>query len=279
MRYVECPRDAWQGLGQVIPTPRKAAFLSALLEAGFQHLDCGSFVSPKAVPQMADTEAVLEALPDTTADVLCIIANHQGLERALKAEKVTSVGYPLSLSDTFQRRNTKRSLEESWAFVEETCASAGRLRFVVYLSMGFGNPYGDPWEPALVLEAVARLRELGVRDIALADTYGQADAARVGAVTRAVVQQFGAADLGVHLHARAENAVALALAALGAGITWLEGALGGVGGCPFAGDDLIGNLPSEQVLPLLEGTGIDLARVPELTRAALELQNKYRLER
>jgi hydroxymethylglutaryl-CoA lyase len=274
-RFVECPRDAWQGLTRFIPTERKIAFLTALLEAGFRDLDCGSFVSPKAVPQMADTEAVLDGLPQTDADLLCIVANEKGLERALNAPRVTSVGYPLSISDTFQRRNTNRGLEDSWALVEEMRAGAGRLRFVVYVSMGFGNPYGDPWDETILLEAVARLRGLGVRDIALADTYGQADAARVGAVTRAVVERFGAPDLGVHLHARGEYAASLMMAARSAGVTWFEGALGGVGGCPFAGDELVGNLPSEIVLPLLEGTGVDGSQVPVLARRALELRAEF----
>jgi hydroxymethylglutaryl-CoA lyase len=274
-RFVECPRDAWQGLTRFIPTERKVAFLAALLEAGFRDLDCGSFVSPRAVPQMADTEAVLEALPETSADLLCIVANEQGLERALNAPRVTSVGYPLSLSDTFQRRNTNRGIKDSWGLVEAMRGGAGRLRFVVYVSMGFGNPYGDPWDETLVLEAVARLREIGVQEIALADTYGQADEARVKSVVGAVVRRFGAASLGVHLHARVEHGRGLARAALDSGVTWLEGALGGVGGCPFAGDALVGNLASESVLPLLEGVGVDGTRVAELTRWALELRSEF----
>jgi hydroxymethylglutaryl-CoA lyase len=252
--YVECPRDAWQGLAHFIPTAKKVAFLINLLEAGFKNLDCGSFVSPKTVPQMADTEAVLELLPETDADLLCIVANPQGLARAKACGRVTSVGYPLSLSETFQRRNTNRSLEDSWELVQEMHTHAEDLRLVVYLSMGFGNPYGDAWDVGLVHDGVARLRTIGVKHIALADTYGQADVKRVFEVVKAVTTQFGTADIGVHLHARAEDARALAQAALSAGALWLEGALGGVGGCPFAGDALVGNLPTELVLPLLTTT-------------------------
>jgi hydroxymethylglutaryl-CoA lyase len=272
--YVECPRDAWQGLAHVIPTSQKVKFLTALLKAGFTNLDCGSFVSPKAMPQMADTEAVLEALPETHADLLCIIANAQGLARAKACGRVTSVGYPLSISDTFQRRNTKRSLEDSWVLVEEIHASAEHLRLVVYLSMGFGNPYGDAWDKALVLESVARLRQIGVNHIVLADTYGQADSSRVFDVVRDVVDQSGTAKIGVHLHAKAENALLLARTALHAGATWLEGAFGGIGGCPFAGDELVGNLPTEVVLPFLLSlmeTTINLESLPALHKQALEI--------
>jgi hydroxymethylglutaryl-CoA lyase len=272
LRWVECPRDAWQGLPGFIPTERKVEFLTSLLYAGFRSLDCGSFVSAKAVPQMADTEAVLAALPAVEgADYLCIVANERGLERALASERVTSVGYPLSLSDTFQSRNSGRSLDESWRLVQHLLAEASGKRLVVYLSMGFGNPYGDPWSPEAVVEAVERLRGIGVREVALADTLGQANATRVTTVVGAVVERFGPADLGVHLHSRPENARALALAAVDAGVTWLEGALGGTGGCPFAADELVGNLPTEVVLPALSERGLDAGvESRDLDRVALE---------
>jgi hydroxymethylglutaryl-CoA lyase len=278
--YVECPRDSWQGLTRLIPTARKLEHLNALLDAGFRQLDCGSFVSAKAVPQMVDTEAVLDGLPALPdADYLCIIANQRGLERALETPRVTSVGYPLSISDTFQKRNSNRSLADSWALVQELLGQSGRLRFVVYVSMGFGNPYGDPWDASIVLEAVSRLREIGVHEIALADTYGQADAERVRDVTRAVAEQFGPDGLGVHLHARPEHAASLVQAALESGIRWLEGALGGVGGCPFAGDDLVGNLPTETVLDVLErhglAVGVDRSRLPALISSARSIQDEF----
>jgi hydroxymethylglutaryl-CoA lyase len=275
MTYVECPRDAWQGIKQFIPTQQKISHLTKLLEAGFTHLDCGSFVSSSAIPQMADTENVLSALPETNADLLCIIANQKGLTRALACQKVSSVGYPLSISDTFQQRNTNRSLENSWALVEEIKSRAEHLRLVIYLSMGFGNPYNDPWNAQIVLESIVRLREIGIQNIVLADTYGIADATRVFEITKAVIKQFGIQGIGVHLHARAEHAVHLAQAALSAGTTWLEGTLGGIGGCPFAGDDLIGNLPTELILPLMPHK-INLESIPELTRNALEIQTTYK---
>ncbi|GAA6733166.1 hydroxymethylglutaryl-CoA lyase [Thermus oshimai] len=281
IRYVECPRDAWQGFRRFIPTEEKVAFLKALLEAGFRHLDLTSFVSPKWVPQMADAEEVLAALPPPQGRTyLAIVANEKGLERALRAKNLTHVGYPLSLSETFQRRNTNRGLEESWPLVEAMAKGVeGRLGLVVYLSMAFGNPYGDPWDVGMVVEAVARLRALGVREIALADTYGVADAGRIREVLGAVVERFGPEGIGAHLHARREEAWEKAEAALEAGVLWLEGALAGVGGCPFAGDELVGNLPTELLLPHLEArglaTGVDLARLPALAGEAARLRALY----
>ncbi|WP_448567858.1 hydroxymethylglutaryl-CoA lyase [Thermus sp.] len=280
-RWVECPRDAWQGFSRFIPTEEKVAFLRKLLEAGFRHLDLTSFVSPKWVPQMADAEEVLKALPPPEGRTyLAIVANERGLERALEAPHLTHVGYPLSLSDTFQRKNTGRSLEESWPLVKAMVeATQGRLGLVVYLSMAFGNPYGDPWEAGMVLEAIARLRELGVREIALADTYGVAEAGRIQEVLKAAVGRFGPQGLGAHLHARPQGVLEKVEAVLEAGLTWLEGALAGVGGCPFAGDELVGNLPTEVVLPHLEKrgfrTGIDLARLPLLAEEAARLKALY----
>ncbi|GAB5603576.1 hydroxymethylglutaryl-CoA lyase [Thermus sp. FJN-A] len=280
-KWVECPRDAWQGFSRFIPTEEKVAFLKELLAAGFRHLDLTSFVSPKWVPQMADAEAVLSALPPPGGRTyLAIVANEKGLERALQAPNLTHVGYPFSLSETFQRKNTNRSIAESWplvaAMVEKT---GGRLGLVVYLSMAFGNPYGDPWSVEAVLEAIARLRALGVKEIALADTYGVASPERIREVLGAAVARFGPEGLGAHLHARPEGVLAKVEAVLEAGITWLEGALAGVGGCPFAGDELVGNLPTEVVLPHLEkkglATGIDLSRLPLLAEEAARLRALY----
>lgn len=278
--WVECPRDAWQGIAHPIRPGDKQAHLQALLDAGFTHVDAGSFVSPKAVPQLADTERVLEGLrvPDG-ADLLCIVGNERGLERARAAPAVTSIGYPLSVNDTFQRRNVGRSIQESWPVVERLArgAEAAGLGFVVYLSMGFGNPYGDPWDPADTAGAVARLRTAGVTRIALADTVGNADAARVAAVLTAVDVRApgGVAGLGLHLHARPggwEDPIAVALER---GVRWFEGALGGIGGCPFADDELVGNVPTEAVLPWFGGRGwrcgVDGTRLPALAEQAARL--------
>lgn len=275
--WVECPRDAWQGLPRVIPTAQKREHLRHLIDAGFARLDLGSFVSPKAVPQLADTEEVLAGLERPPAvDVLCIVANRRGVERAAEAAGVTSVGYPHSVSDTFQRRNVGRSLDESWALVASLAedARARDIEFVAYVSMGFGNPYGDPWRPEDTAEAVARLRDMGIGRIALADTVGVADAARLDAVLTAIGADHPDAGLasgpglGLHLHARPDAWQPLVDAALGHGVRWFEGALAGVGGCPFAGDALVGNLPTELVVPYLADRGfelgIDLTRLDAL---------------
>ncbi len=250
LKYVECPRDSWQGLSDFIPTEEKTRYLQTLLDSGFRHLDMGSFVSPKAVPQLADTESVLAGLTvPEDAEMLGIVANERGLERALASPNLTSVGYPLSVNDTFQRRNTNRSLEASWPLVEEMVKEAGRLTLVVYLSMGFGNPYFEPWKPEDTARAVAKLRDLGVIHIVLADTVGTATAERLEQVLQKIDAPEG---LGLHLHARPDAWHSQLEAALNHGLIWFEGALAGVGGCPFAGDELVGNLPTEMVLPWLE---------------------------
>ena len=270
--YVECPRDAWQGLPHVIPTEVKVAHLQALLDAGFTHLDLGSFVSPRAVPQMADTASVLAALtPPEGADLLCIVGNVRGVELASAAPNVTSVGYPLSVNETFQRRNVGRSLGQSWADLGEMQAlsqEAG-LGLVVYVSMAFGNPYRETWGPHVMAEAIQRLRDAGVARIALADTVGTADDK---VVERVLASVSNASDLGLHLHARPGSWQPLLEVALRRGVRWVEGALGGVGGCPFAGDDLVGNLPTEEVLPwLAERELVPLAiEGQELPRLAAE---------
>ncbi|WP_456481177.1 hydroxymethylglutaryl-CoA lyase [Oceanithermus sp.] len=282
--YVECPRDAWQGFARTIPTEEKAAFLRRLLEAGFDHLDLASFVSPKWVPQMADSEEVLRLLPPPGGrDYLAIVANERGMERALAARNLTSVGYPFSISESFQQKNTRRSVEDSWPLVERMLelARSDGLELVVYVSMGFGNPYGDPWSPDQVVDFVGRLRELGVRRIAIADTYGVAGPERVHEVLAAVAAAHGTADLGAHLHSRPDpdEVRAKVDAVLDAGVRWLEGALGGIGGCPFAGDELVGNLPTEVVVPHLEArglwSGIHTASIGRLTAEALDLRRRY----
>ncbi|RIH90363.1 Hydroxymethylglutaryl-CoA lyase YngG [Calidithermus terrae] len=281
MKWVECPRDSWQGFAGFIPTAEKVAYLSRLLEAGFRHLDLTSFVSPKWVPQHADAEAVLAELPPPRGhEYLVIVANEKGLERALAAPNVTSVGYPFSVSETFQLKNVGKTVADSWDQVARLRdLAAGRLNFVVHLSMGFGNPYGDPWSPELPVEFVGRLREMGIREIALADTYGVASAAVIGQTLRAVVGAFGPEGIGAHLHSRPEGTLEKVDAVLASGVRWLEGALGGIGGCPFAGDDLVGNLSTEQVLPYLAQQGVEvgvrLEGLLELADAAALLRTRF----
>jgi hydroxymethylglutaryl-CoA lyase len=282
VKWVECPRDSWQGYSRFIPTEEKVVYLKGLLEAGFQNLDLTSFVSPKWVPQHADAEAVLAALPPPEGrEYLAVVGNLRGLERALQAPHLTSVGYPFSISETFQRRNLNMGLEDSWRTLREMVAQARGKRFVVYLSMAFGNPYGDPWSPALTAQFVQRMRGLeGIAGLALADTYGVASAQTIGETLEAVAGlDGGVCDLGLHLHSRPEDTLEKVEVALGAGVRWLEGALGGIGGCPFAGDERVGNLATERVLPYLEArgheVGVALDRLAELAGQAQLLRTKY----
>ncbi|MER3481467.1 MAG: hydroxymethylglutaryl-CoA lyase [Meiothermus sp.] len=281
MKWVECPRDSWQGFAQFIPTDEKITYLKGLLEAGFTHLDLTSLVSPKWVPQHADAERVLAQLPPPEGrEYLVIIANPKGMQRALQAPNITSVGYPFSISPTFQLKNVNQSIAESWDQVARLREmAADRLELVVHLSMGFGNPYGDPWSPELPVEFVGRLRQMGIRQIALADTYGVATAQTIGKTLQAVVRAFGPEDIGAHLHSRPETTLEKVDAVLASGVRWLEGALGGIGGCPFAGDDLVGNLATEAALPHLakEGleTGVRLEVLPELASQASRLRTVY----
>lgn len=282
MKWAECPRDSWQGFARFIPTEEKVGYLLALLEAGFTNLDLTSFVSPKWVPQHADAEAVLAALPAPQGrEYLAIIGNLKGLERARQAAHLTTVGYPFSISETFQRKNLNLGIEESWPVLAQLLEGAEGLGFVVYLSMAFGNPYGDAWTPGLTAQFVQRMRALpGLSGIVLADTYGVASAQTIAQTLEAVAQAGGLDErLGLHLHSRAEHTLDKVRVALEFGVGWLEGALGGIGGCPFAGDDLVGNLATEQVLPYLSQqgrvTGVDLNRLSELSGRAQLLRAQY----
>lgn len=279
---MECPRDSWQGFARFIPTEEKVGYLLGLLEAGFTNLDLTSFVSPKWVPQHADAEVVLAALPAPQGrEYLAIIGNLKGLERARQAAHLTTVGYPFSISETFQHKNLNLGIEESWPVLAQLVEGAQGLRFVVYLSMAFGNPYDDPWTPGLTAQFVQRLKQQpGLAGIVLADTYGVASAQTIAQTLEAVAQARALDErLGLHLHSRPEHTQDKVRVALEFGVSWLEGALGGIGGCPFAGDDLLGNLATEQVLPYLalqgQVTGVDLNRLSELTSRAHLLRIKY----
>lgn len=266
--YVECPRDSWQGLGRFIPTPEKVGYLQTLLDAGFSNLDMASFVSAKAVPQLADSEEVLAMLKvPETANLLAIVANERGVERALKAKNLSSVGYPLAVSETFQWRNTNRSVADSWPFIADMLTETkGKLRLVVYLSMAFGNPYQEPWQAKDTAFAVDKLRNLGVTAIVLADTLGSSSPELLKEVLGSISE---ADSLGLHLHAKPQDWQEKLAHALDFGISWFEGALAGIGGCPFAADTLLGNLPTEAVLPYLsKKLGKSLS--PDLARLAVQ---------
>jgi hydroxymethylglutaryl-CoA lyase len=272
---VECPRDAWQGLPGFVPTVVKSAYLLALVEAGFRHIDAVSFVSPKHVPQMQDSEEVLAAFARraagmTTAglDIIGIVLNEKGLDRALAAPGVTTIGYPYSVSDEFRRANSNMSLEESRALVENLrrrTTEAGR-ELVVYVSMAFGNPYHEIWGPDVTIDAVNWLKSVGVTKVSLADTVGLASPQLVGDVFAAVRECVPGVELGSHLHGRPEAAADKVLVAYEAGCRRFDSALTGLGGCPFAGDALVGNIPTETVIETLESrgaaTGIDRGKLP-----------------
>src|SRR3989449_8693066 len=255
VKIIECPRDAWQGLPQLIPTGVKVENLKRLVAAGFRHIDAVSFVSPKHVKQMADSEEVMqalrEALPATLPpgeeppEIIGIVVNQKGLERALATPGVATLGYPYSISAYFRRANANMSRAESRALVEklkkETKAAARNL--VVYISMAFGNPYDEPWGPEIVEETLEWLKDIGVHTVSLADTVGTATAEEVGALYRAVKSCVAGIELGVHLHSRPEGAPEKVLAAYEAGCRRFDSALPGRRGCPLARGELVGNIP------------------------------------
>ena len=260
MQLIECPRDAWQGLPGQIPTARKVEYLRALIDAGFRQIDAVSFVSTKAVPQLADSEAVLAQLaPPNDVEIIGIVVNEKGAERALATGAVTTLGFPCSISESFLQRNQKQSAEQNFAVLE---AIAGRSQpMVAYVSMAFGNPYGDPWSQEILVEAVARIASLGVETISLADTTGVATPQLIGKV----FARIRAANVGVHLHSTRATTAEKILAAYDAGCRRFDSALGGLGGCPFAQDDLVGNIPTEEVLRALEQRGAALPQSSALS--------------
>jgi hydroxymethylglutaryl-CoA lyase len=260
VKLVECPRDAWQGLKGQIPTEVKVAYLRALIGAGFKHIDAVSFVSPKAVPQMADSEQVLEQLdPPDDVEIIAIVVNQRGMERALQSEAVSTVGFPYSVSPTFLKQNANQTLEEAYDTLEKIKQQADDavMGLVVYISMAFGNPYNDRWDAGEVVEAVRNLADMGVREVSLADTVGLAAKERIAGLVAGVVSEFPDVEIGVHLHSRPEQAAEKVLAAWDAGCRRFDAALGGLGGCPFAQDMLVGNIPTEAVLQALAQRGAE----------------------
>ena len=265
VQIVECPRDAWQGLAKIIPTQTKIEYLLQLSKSGFKHIDAVSFVSPKHVRQMADSEDVmrgfLAALPTEVErpELIGIVVNEQGMDRALATPGVTTLGYPYSISAYFRRANANMSRAESRAVVEklrQATKSSGH-GLVVYISMAFGNPYEEPWGAEIVEDALVWLKDIGVRTVSLADTVGTAPAPYVGALYHAVKDCVAGVELGVHLHSRPEDAAEKILAAYDAGCRRFDGALTGLGGCPFAGDDLVGNIPTEIIISAMASRGVE----------------------
>lgn len=261
VKLIECPRDAWQGLPGQIPAARKVEYLRALLAAGFQRIDAVSFVSPRAVPQMADSEEVLSQLGKPEGvEIIGIVVNEKGAERAIATGAVSTLGFPSSISETFLRRNQNQSPEENQAVLRAVKAMADQagLKMVAYISMAFGNPYGDVWNEERVVDAATAIAGLGIAEISLADTVGTAEPALIAKVLHRTTGACAGAELGVHLHSTRAGAGAKILAAYDAGCRRFDSAIGGLGGCPFAQDDLVGNIPTEEVVHALEERGVEL---------------------
>jgi hydroxymethylglutaryl-CoA lyase len=256
IQLIECPRDAMQGWKHIIPTKSKIEYINTLLQVGFDTIDFGSFVSPKAIPQMADTAEVLSGLKldYSNSKLLAIVANTRGAEEAASHEKITYLGFPFSISPTFQLRNTNSTMEESLGRVEEisnVCAQKNK-KLVVYLSMGFGNPYGDPYEENILLKWAAEMIYRGISILSLADTVGLATPEQISFALTTLITQYPNTQIGVHLHATPVNWESKLSAAAAAGCTRFDGALKGFGGCPMAQDDLVGNMNTELMIAYFE---------------------------
>ena len=282
VKLIECPRDAWQGLKGQIPADIKTNYLQALISAGFKHIDAVSFVSPNAVPQMADSEEVLKELdPPDDVEIISIVVNEKGAQRAIATEAVRTLGFPYSISPTFLQNNQRQTLEDAIEELEkiEKKADEAGLETIVYISMAFGNPYGDPWSVDEVVEAVALLELQEIRTISLADTVGVAPPDKIKEVVSAVMAKYDYLEIGVHLHSRPDQATAKIAAAYEAGCRRFDSALGGLGGCPFAQDDLVGNIPTEKLIDALRGRGAQLPALKPmdaLLRATAEIGTRYK---
>jgi len=282
IKLIECPRDGWQGLKGQIPTDLKVNYLHALISAGFKHIDAVSFVSPNAVPQMADSEDVLKELdPPDDVEIIGIVVNEKGAQRAVDTQAVHTLGFPYSISPTFLQNNQHQTLEDAIEELEKIEKKAGDagLETVVYISMVFGNPYDDPWTVDEVVEAVGLLEVQDIHMISLADTVGLASPEKVKEVVSAVMDKYDYLEIGVHLHSRPDEAAAKILAAYDAGCRRFDSAIGGLGGCPFAQDDLVGNIPTEKVIEALQGVGAQLPSLKSLDallRATAEIGARYK---
>jgi len=278
IQITECPRDAMQGITTFIPTDIKAAYINLLLQVGFDTIDFGSFVSAKAIPQMQDTAAVLEKLDlsSSQSKLLAIIANYRGAEEAAQYEQITYLGFPFSISETFQQRNTNASINEAFDTVKRIKElSEGKGKdLLVYLSMGFGNPYGDKWSNEIVLEWAEKLINEGVQYISLADTIGIAEPEQISSLYTSLSTQFPAITFGVHLHSTPTTWKEKIEAAFNSGCTRFDSALKGYGGCPMAKDELTGNIATENVVSYLQSQNIDLGLNMDKLREAMDYSGR-----
>jgi hydroxymethylglutaryl-CoA lyase len=267
IKIVECPRDAWQGLPALIPAQQKADYLRALIAAGFTHIDAVSFVSPAAIPQMADSEAVLQLLgPTPGIELIGIVVNEKGAERAIKTDAVQTLGFPYSISPQFLHRNQNQTSEQSMEILQSIAKRAAEAgsSIVAYVSMAFGNPYGDAWSIDHVVAACSRLSDSGIRQISLADTVGLATLEQISETVTAVLKAHDELEIGVHLHSRPNDAAAKIRAAYQAGCRRFDAAIGGLGGCPFAQDALVGNIPTEILIEELKEAGAEIPKLQPL---------------
>ena len=258
---IECPRDAWQGLQVQIPAAIKAQYLRSLIGAGFKHIDAVSFVSPKAVPQMADSEDVLKELaPPDDVEIIAIVVNEKGAERAIHTEAVNTLGFPYSVSPTFLERNQHQTLEQAVEELEKIKlkADSAGLDVVVYISMAFGNPYGDLWNAEEIIEAVGLIADMNIKQVSLADTVGLSTPQQVGELVSAVIGAYDHLEIGAHLHSTKAGAAGKVLAAYNAGCRRFDSAIGGLGGCPFAQNELVGNIPTEIAIQALASAGAEV---------------------
>lgn len=277
IKLIECPRDAMQGLKEFIPTQLKADYINLLLQCGFDTIDFGSFVSPKAIPQLADTTQVLSKLDlsATKSKLLAIIANTRGAQEAVKFQETSYLGFPLSVSETFQQRNTNKNIQEALievAEIQNLCIKNNK-KLVTYISMGFGNPYGDPWDTATVEEFVSKLNNLGIEIISLSDTIGVSNRENISYLFNGLIPKFKNIEFGAHLHSNPNTWEEKIDAAYLAGCTRFDGAIKGYGGCPMAKDELVGNMNTENIIAYFESKNIDLGLNKNLFTEASNLSN------
>ncbi len=275
IKLIECPRDAMQGWPHMISTGQKVQYINALLKVGFDTIDFGSFVSPKAIPQMADTKEVLTKLDlaDSVSSLLAIIANKRGAEDAMQFDAIQYLGFPFSISETFQQRNTNSSVSQSFDVVrdiQELCLKNSK-KLVIYISMGFGNPYGDPYDETIVFDWVNKLTGEGIEIISLADTVGLAEPGQVNRVTGYLVNALPDIEIGVHLHSTPANRNEKLQAALEAGCNRFDGAIKGIGGCPMAADTLVGNMDTEGMIQFFEEQGFPIQLNKEALAESIRL--------
>lgn len=284
VKIIECPRDAMQGIQTFIPTKQKINYLNTLLKVGYHTIDCGSFVSPKSIPQMSDTSAVIRHLDLSETDTLLsvIVANERGASEAVQYDEITYLGFPFSVSETFQKRNTNASIEEAISrleVIDNLCEINGK-ELVVYISMALGNPYGDLYDPAIVAHWVSRIEELGIKNIAISDTIGSATPDLIAEVFTLLSEEFIDMEFGAHLHTAPDDWKNKIEAAYNNGCKRFDGAILGYGGCPMAKDKLVGNMPTERLLEYFETNKIehnlDKEMFVEAMVKATEIFNQYR---